>query len=117
MKFSLSLAAIAATSVSAHTIFQRLSVNGADQGQLVGVRAPDSDYPVQDVNSGDIACNTGLHNPISSAVVSIPAGAKVGSWWQHILGGPQGSNDPDNPIAKSHHGPLQAYLTKVSKKR
>lgn len=26
------------------TLLQRLSVNGADQGYLTGVRAPDSDY-------------------------------------------------------------------------
>lgn len=113
MKLSASVAALAATSVSAHTIFQRLSVDGVDQGQLNGVRAPSSNNPVQNVQSGDIACNTNLLNPVSTSVVTIPAGARVGTWWQHIIGGPQGSNDPDNPIAASHHGPAQVYLAKV----
>jgi cellulase len=114
MKFSATLAALAATSVSAHTIFQEVSVDGAEQGLLFGVRAPDSNYPVQDVLSGDITCNTGLHSPVSSDVITIPAGAKVGTFWQHLIGGPQGANDPDNPIASSHHGPAQVYLAKVS---
>ncbi|OBT53741.1 hypothetical protein VE04_06612 [Pseudogymnoascus sp. 24MN13] len=114
MKFSATLAALAATSVSAHTIFQEVSVDGASQGLLFGVRAPDSNNPVQDVLSADITCNTGLHSPVSSDVISIPAGAKVGTFWQHLVGGPQGSNDPDNPIASSHHGPAQVYLAKVS---
>jgi cellulase len=114
MKFSLPLAALAATSASAHTIFQRVSVNGVDQGQLVGVRAPASDNPVQNVNAAELACNLGLASPVSTSVITVPAGAKVGTWWQHILGGAQGANDPDNPIAASHKGPIQIYLAKVS---
>ena len=43
-------AALAVSGVSAHSIFQKVSVNGVDQGQLKGVRAPDSDYPIQNVN-------------------------------------------------------------------
>jgi lytic cellulose monooxygenase (C1-hydroxylating) len=100
--------------ISAHTIFQRLKVNGADQGQLVGVRAPSSNNPVQDVSGSSIACNTGLYSPVSSAVVTIPAGATVSSWWEHLIGGPQGSSDPDNPIAASHKGPVMVYLAEVS---
>jgi cellulase len=50
---------------------------------------------------------------VSTSVITIPAGAKVGAWWQHIIGGPQGTNDADNPIAKSHKGPVQVYLAKV----
>lgn len=34
-------------------------------------------------------------------------------WFQHTIGGPQGTNDPDNPIASSHKGPVIAYLAKV----
>lgn len=98
---------------SAHSIFQRISVAGTDQGQLVGVRAPAVNNPVQDVSSASIACNTGLLSPVSSAVVTIPAGSKVGTWWQHVIGGPQGANDADNPIAKSHKGPMSVYLAKV----
>lgn len=39
MKFSLPIIAAIATAAEAHTIFQKVSVNGADQGQLKGVRA------------------------------------------------------------------------------
>lgn len=55
----------------------------------------------------------GPQSTVSSAVVIIPAGAKVGAWYEHVLGGPQIPNDPDNPIAKSHKGPLKVYLAKV----
>jgi cellulase len=96
-------AALAATSVSGHTIFQKLSVNGADQGQLKGVRAPDSDYPIQNVNDAQFACNKDIKHK-DSTVVSIAAGAKVGTWWGHVIGGAQSANDPDHPIAKSHKG-------------
>jgi hypothetical protein len=34
----------------------------------------------------------------------VPAGARVGAWWQHVIGGPSGPNDQDNPIAASHKG-------------
>lgn len=103
-----------AVSASAHTIFQRVSVNGADQGQLVGVRAPQDDYPIQNVNDGNIVCNTGLVQPVSQSVISVPSGARVGTLWGHVLGGAQSANDPDNPIASSHKGPIQVYLAKVS---
>lgn len=103
MKFTLLSTAALASSVSAHTIFQKVSVNGADQGQLKGVRAPDSDYPIQNVNDAAFACNKGLTH-LDKTVITIPAGAKVGSWWGHVIGGAQGANDADNPIAKSHKG-------------
>jgi cellulase len=111
----LSLATFAATAVNGHAIFQRIRVNDVDQGQLVGVRAPAVNNPVLDVTGDSIACNTGLKAPVSSAVVTIPAGAKVGAWYEHVLGGPQIPNDPDNPIAHSHKGPLMVYLAKVCK--
>lgn len=63
-------------SASAHTIFQKLYVNGVDQGELTGIRAPDYDgvryendnlltstdhypQPITDVTSNDIICNGG----------------------------------------------------------
>jgi cellulase len=101
MKFIL-LAALAATT-SAHTIFQKVSVNGVEQGQLKGVRAPDSDYPITSVNDASFACNKDIKHK-DSTVISIPAGAKVGAWWGHVIGGAQSANDPDHPIAKSHKG-------------
>lgn len=109
-----SLTAFAASVVDGHAIFQRIRVNDVDQGQLVGVRAPAKNTPVQDVTGDSITCNTGLYSPVSSAVVTIPAGAKVGAWYEHVIGGPQVPNDADNPIAHSHKGPLMVYLAKVS---
>ena len=39
----LATAALFVGSASAHTIFQKLYVNGVDQGELTGIRAPDYD--------------------------------------------------------------------------
>lgn len=97
------LFAALASSAIAHTIFQKVSVNGVDQGQLKGVRAPDSDYPITNVNDASFACNKDIkHKDIT--IINIPAGAKVGAWWGHVIGGKQSPNDPDHPIAASHKG-------------
>lgn len=96
-------AALAASIISAHSIMQKISVNGVDQGQLKGVRAPSSDYPIQNVNDGSFACNKNIVYKDNN-IITVPAGAKVGGWWGHVIGGPQSSNDPDNPIASSHKG-------------
>jgi lytic cellulose monooxygenase (C1-hydroxylating) len=90
-------------SASAHAIFQKVSVNGVDQGQLKGVRAPSSDYPIQNVNDPEFACNKAIQFK-DNTVITVPAGAKVGAWWGHVIGGAQVPNDPDHPIAKSHKG-------------
>jgi lytic cellulose monooxygenase (C1-hydroxylating) len=95
-----------------HTIFQKVSVNGQDQGQLKGVRAPSSDYPLMNVNDGNFACNTGIKFKDSN-IINIPAGARVGAWWGHVIGGAQSANDADHPIARSHKGPIMVYLAKV----
>lgn len=84
MKSLLAIAALAA-SASGHAIMQKLSVNGQDQGQLKGVRAPTSDYPLYSPNDGNFACNTGIVYKDTN-VISIPAGAKVGAWWGHVIG-------------------------------
>jgi len=111
MKLSATILALAA-SASGHSIFQKVSVNGADQGQLKGVRAPSSDSPIQNVNDGSFACNKGLQYK-DNTIINVPAGAKVGAWWGHVIGGAQSANDADNPIARSHKGPIMVYLAKV----
>lgn len=103
MKISIALVSALASLTSGHTIFQKLSVNGADQGQLKGVRAPSSNNPIQNVNDGNFACNTGI-NYKDNNIISIPSGARVGAWWGHVIGGAQYSGDVDNPIAASHKG-------------
>jgi len=102
MKSILSILGLAALG-SSHAIFQRVSVNGVEQGQLEGVRAPSSDYPIQDVGDAAFACNKNLQFK-DDKIISIPAGAKVGAWWGHVIGGAQSANDHDNPIAASHKG-------------
>ncbi|KAI0773543.1 glycoside hydrolase family 61 protein [Fomes fomentarius] len=108
-------AVILASSASAHTIFQRFYVNGADQGQLTGIRAPDSNNPITDVNVQDIICNgisNPFHQPVSKTVIDVPAGGQVTAEWHHMLYSVP--NDQDDPIAASHHGPIISYLAKVS---
>lgn len=72
---------------------------------------PPTNNPVYDPTSSSIIC--GAAGTTSTAVVSTDPGDKVGVWFQHTIGGPQGTNDPDNPIASSHKGPVIAYLAKV----
>jgi cellulase len=103
MKAFTLVALATATAVNAHAIFQKVSVNGVDQGQLKGLRAPTSNYPIQEINHADFACNTNLQLK-DSTVIKVPAGAKVGAWWGHVIGGASGPSDPDHPIAPSHKG-------------
>ncbi|AEO62422.1 glycoside hydrolase family 61 protein [Thermothielavioides terrestris NRRL 8126] len=111
MKFSLVSLLAYGLSVEAHSIFQRVSVNGQDQGLLTGLRAPSNNNPVQDVNSQNMIC--GQSGSKSQTVINVKAGDRIGSLWQHVIGGAQFSGDPDNPIAHSHKGPVMAYLAKV----
>lgn len=90
---------------SAHAIFQQMSVNGVDHGLLHGIRATASNFPIEDANDSQIACNKNIQYKDNN-VITVPAGARVGARYQHIIGGPQGANDPDNPIAASHKGSL-----------
>ncbi|KAK3309028.1 glycoside hydrolase family 61 protein [Chaetomium strumarium] len=111
MKFSLVSLLGYALSVEGHAIFQKVSVNGADQGSLTGLRAPNNNNPVQDVSSQNMIC--GQSGSKSNTVINVKAGDRIGTWWQHVIGGAQFAGDPDNPIAKSHKGPVMAYLAKV----
>ncbi|KAI0386388.1 glycoside hydrolase family 61 protein [Hypomontagnella monticulosa] len=111
MKFSLIATAAFALSAEAHCIFQELSVNGQKQGSLVGLRAPNDNNPVYDVTSQDIICQK--QGRTSDKVISVAPGDKLGAYFGHVIGGAQFANDPDNPIAKSHKGPVTAWLAKV----
>ncbi|POS74429.1 glycosyl hydrolase family 61 [Diaporthe helianthi] len=111
MKLSLLITSAIAATVEAHGIFQKISVNGSNKGSLEGIRAPSTNNPVQDVTSPSLIC--GAAGSTSQTVVSANAGDKIGAWFQHVIGGPQGPNDADNPIAASHHGPVIAYMAKV----
>lgn len=86
-------------------------MNGQDYGQLVGIRSPSSNNPIQNVNDGNIACNSGWVSPVSSKIIDVKGGDKVGVMWGHVIGGAQVANDADNPIAHSHKGPTMFYMS------
>ena len=109
----ISILSLAVASVNAHAIFHSAVVNGKSQGLLFGVRAPESNNPIQDVSSSSMACNSGLKSPVSKDVIELAPGDKFGMQWNHVIGGPQGSGDQDDPIAASHKGPVMVYMAKV----
>ncbi|KAK3207445.1 hypothetical protein GRF29_103g1042563 [Pseudopithomyces chartarum] len=111
--FAAAVLALLPALTSAHCVAQRVRVNGADQGQLVGIRTPNSNNPIQNVNDGNFACNSGFHTPVSSTIINVKAGDRVGTQWGHVIGGAQFSGDKDHPIAASHKGPTIFYLAKV----
>lgn len=110
MKFFTTVVACLPALASAHTIAQRVRVNGQDNGELVGIRVPTSNNPIQNVNDQNMACNSGYKTPVSSKVIDVKAGDKVGVQWGHVIGGAQMANDADHPIAKSHKGPAIFYM-------
>lgn len=84
--FTVAIALLPALS-SAHTIAQRVRINGQDFGQGNGIRVAPSNNPITNVNDGNLACNA---NPSSSSkVIDVKPGDKVGVMWGHVLGGPQ----------------------------
>jgi len=111
MKFLLTSLLAYGLAVEGHTIFQKLSVNGQDHGQLTGIRAPNNNNPVQDVNSANMAC--GQSGTKSNTVIPVAPGDRLGAYWGHVIGGAQFANDVDHPIARSHKGPVTAWLAKV----
>jgi len=111
---ALSLASMA-LSAAAHTIFQEVYVNGADQGHITGIRVPSYDGPITDVTSNDLICNGGINpyqQPVSNAIITVPAGSQVTAEWHHTLAGADPSDSQD-PIDPSHHGPVMTYLAQV----
>jgi len=113
MKLSAAVVTVLPVLASAHAIAQRVRVNGNDNGELVGIRSPTSNNPIQNVNDGNIACNSGFKTPVSSKVINVKGGDRVGINWGHVIGGAQFPNDVDHPIAKSHKGPTIFYMAKV----
>ncbi|EMD39566.1 glycoside hydrolase family 61 protein [Gelatoporia subvermispora B] len=112
---SLALLSALVSSASAHTIFQEMYVNGVDEGHEVAIRVPTYDGPITDVTSNDLICNGGINpyqQPVSQAIIQVPAGAQVTAEWHHTLAGADPS-DPADPIDPSHKGPILAYLAKV----
>ncbi|KAG8899110.1 hypothetical protein FRC01_010654, partial [Tulasnella sp. 417] len=118
MKSQIAISVLACTSTAlAHTIFQRVHVNGVDQGYLKGVRHPTYNGPITDVTSNDIICNGGpnpLVTPYPTDIINIPAGSPAAIQYNNILQ-PNGY-DPSNtadPVDPSHKGPVMVYMAKV----
>lgn len=76
MKFStlLPVAALAATEVAAHATFQQLWVNGVDYAGTC-VRRPNSNSPVENVQSANIVCNA--NSGPAASKCPVPAGGTV----------------------------------------
>ncbi|KAK0455632.1 glycoside hydrolase [Desarmillaria tabescens] len=105
---SAAFALASVVSVSAHSIFQELYVNGVSAGHLEGIRVPDYDGVY-------IICNGGInpyHTPMSTTVITVPVGSTVTAEWHHTLDGAN-SADSSDPIDSSHKGPVMSYLAKV----
>ncbi|KAJ8081204.1 hypothetical protein PM082_018047 [Marasmius tenuissimus] len=93
---------------------QQLYIDGVDQGHNNGIRVVNTNNPVMDVDSSDIACNVNqLVQPVSQSIINVPAGSKVTTEWHHGGNGAD-PNDGDDPIADSHKGPIITYLAKVA---
>jgi cellulase len=87
MKFFAVAVALLPALGSAHTIAQRVRINGQDFGQGNGIRVAPSNNPITNVNDGNIACNAGASS--SSKVIDVKPGDKVGVNWGHVVGGAQ----------------------------
>ncbi|TFY83106.1 hypothetical protein EWM64_g910 [Hericium alpestre] len=109
---SLASLVVLASSAFANTVFSSMSVNGVPQGQGVGIRVPSANSPITDVTSDDIICNTGFLQPVSQAVIPVPAGGSVTANFHHRSAGYTGP-DPADPIDPTDKGPLTAYLAAV----
>lgn len=59
MKFFATALALLPALSSAHSIAQRVRVNGQDLGQSNGIRVAPTNNPITSVNDGNIACNAG----------------------------------------------------------
>ncbi|OTB04567.1 carbohydrate-binding module family 1 protein [Hypoxylon sp. CI-4A] len=110
MKSSLyaAFAALAATRVAGHSLFQALWVDGADMGAQC-VRMPGSNSPVTSVNSNDIRCNVG-----GAKGVSGKCGVKAGSTVTVEMHAQPGDRScGSEAIGGAHYGPVNVYLSQV----
>ncbi|KAK4211232.1 putative glycoside hydrolase family 61 protein [Rhypophila decipiens] len=104
---------LAASAVSAHTIFSSLEVGGVNQGIGNGVRVPSYNGPIENVDSSSMACN-GSPNPTTptSKVITVQAGQTVNAIWRYMLS--TTGSSPNDIMDSSHKGPTIAYLKKVN---
>ncbi|KAJ7442677.1 glycoside hydrolase family 61 protein G [Mycena latifolia] len=99
-------------STSAGTVFSAISVNGVDQGHAVGVRVPMSSAAITDLSSANMICNSNFVQPVSQAVIDVPAGSQVTAEFHRTAAGYVGP-DPVDPIDPTNKGPVVAYLAAI----
>ncbi|KAF7298907.1 Glycoside hydrolase family 61 protein [Mycena indigotica] len=109
--FALIAAALPLVSASG-SVFSAVSVNGVDQGHAVGVRVPTANTAVTNVNSADLTCNKNFIQPVSQAVISVPAGSQVTAQFHKTAAGYLGP-DPSEPLDPTNKGPVVAWLASV----
>ncbi|KAK6543041.1 hypothetical protein TWF694_006971 [Orbilia ellipsospora] len=111
---SLAVVAASIAGASAHAIFQKLAVNGVDQGTscIRLPQGPSANFPVTLVSSNDIRCNVGGSTGVSG-VCSVPAGSTITVEMHPTYSAADQSCDVE-AIGGAHHGPVQVYMQKVS---
>ncbi|KAK6505106.1 hypothetical protein TWF481_007028 [Arthrobotrys musiformis] len=110
----LAIAAASVAGASAHSIFQKLAVNGVDQGTscIRLPQGPSANFPVTLVSSNDIRCNVGGSTGVSG-VCSVPAGGTITVEMHPTYSAADQSCDVE-AIGGAHHGPVQVYMQKVT---
>lgn len=110
------VAALSASRVAAHAIFQDLWINGVDQGETC-VRLPQSNNPLTDVTANSIRCNVNRGNVAGRCAVK--AGDTVSVEMHQQVGDRSCTLATLQPpaIGGAHWGPVHAYLSKVSDAR
>jgi len=106
--FKLLAAATLAVSVAAHATFQELWINNVDQGGYC-VRLPQSNSPVTDVTSTDIACN--VSPAAASGKCSVSPGDTV---TVEMHQQPATRSCANEAIGGDHYGPINIYMAPVS---
>lgn len=110
MRTSFAIAVAAAQLAAAHTTFQSFVIDGKDMGQHFAVQTPSNgNNPILDVTSTAMNCNGGK---ATTDFVEAKAGSEVTFQWHHNDPQTQ-SGDQDEPIAKSHQGPVMVYMAKA----
>jgi cellulase len=111
MRTSIAIAIAAAQLAAAHTTFQSFVIGGKDQGQHKAVQTPSNgNNPILDVTSTAMNCNGGK---ATADFVTATAGSDITFQWHHNDPATT-SGDQDEPIAKSHMGPVMVYMAKAS---
>ncbi|KAI1097304.1 lytic polysaccharide monooxygenase [Jackrogersella minutella] len=100
------LAAVAATEVAGHSLFQDLWVDG--HGSQC-IRLPGSNSPVTNVNSADIRCNVGGSRGVSGKC-AVKAGSTV-TIEMHAQPGDRSCSS--EAIGGAHYGPVNVYMSQV----